>query len=499
MIKINKKINIKKEDLITYIIIFIITCIIFAPFLVGHYSTDTYNIYNKGYFEYATKYSLNDGRLFMGVIGLIASVINIPIKAYVIFTLLGGLVLSCIAVILLKNIIEKYKTPKNNIQKVIIIAISYITIFNFMYLDNLYFVESIVMALSILLFIISADTLTERKEKYILKSTILTILGILCYQGSIGMFFAYVALFSILKNKKNVKKIITDLILSGVMAIIAVAIDLLAIKIVGKVIGTEQTRFGSLSDIFNNIIYIFTTFSYLMENCCGLFPSKLFIIYFITLSAIVLLYSIKNKKYSILIQYVAVVLITIASAYVMNLTTLTSFFSGRLKNPIGALVGIIFMFVYVQTDIFEKENGLDNLVVAILASFVIINTLNYQSIIIDHKKVNKLEEKEASEIEEYIEQYEKETNIKVKKITKIPVRKKINKVYFDEVLTKSNYGENAIRTYWGCEGAVNFYTKRNLENVIITEELWKYYLEKTDFEKGYECVGDTLFINVYRI
>ena len=212
-----------------------------------------------------------------------------------------------------------------------------------------------------------------------------------------------------------------------------------------------------------------------MENCCGLFPSKLFIIYFIALSAIVLLYSIKNKKYSILIQYVAVVLITIASAYVMNLTTLTSFFSGRLKNPIGALVGIIFMFVYVQTDIFEKENGLDNLVVAILASFVIINTLNYQSIIIDHKKVNKLEEKEASEIEEYIEQYEKETNIKVKKITKIPVRKKINKVYFDEVLTKSNYGENAIRTYWGCEGAVNFYTKRNLENVIITEELWKYY------------------------
>lgn len=183
----------------------------------------------------------------------------------------------------------------------------------------------------------------------------------------------------------------------------------------------------------------------------------------------------------------------------MNLTTLTSFFSGRLKNPIGALVGIIFMFVYVQTDIFEKENGLDNLVVAILASFVIINTLNYQSIIIDHKKVNKLEEKETSEIEEYIEQYEKETNIKVKKITKIPVRKKINKVYFDEVLTKSNYGENAIRTYWGCEGAVNFYTKRNLENVIITEELWKYYLEKTDFEKGYECVGDTLFINVYRI
>lgn len=499
MIKINKKINIKKEDLITYIIIFIITCIIFAPFLVGHYSTDTYNIYNRGYFEYATKYSLNDGRLFMGAIGLIASVINIPIKAYVILTLLGGLILSCMAVIVLKNIIEKYKEPKNDIQKIIITAISYITIFNFMYLDNLYFVECIVMALSILFFIISADILVEKKEKYLFKSTILVIIAILCYQGSVGMFFAYVTLFSILKNKKDIKRIITDLVISGIMAVIAVAIDLLAIKIVGKIIGTEQTRFGSISDIFYNIIYIFTTFSYLMEECCGLFPSKVFIIYFSILSAIVLWYSIKNKKYSILMQYVAVVLITIASAYVMNLTTLTSFFSGRLKNPIGALIGIIFIFVYVQTDIFEKKNWLYNLLVTILTSFVIINTFNYQSIIIDHKIVNELEEKEAAKIEEYIEQYEKDTNIKVKKITKIPVRKKINKVYFDEVLTKSNYGENAIRTYWGCEGAVNFYTKRNLENVIITEELWKYYLEKTDFEKGYECVGDTLFINVYRI
>ena len=42
-----KKIN--KRNIITFIIILIITCTIYAPLLMGHYATDTYNIKNKGY------------------------------------------------------------------------------------------------------------------------------------------------------------------------------------------------------------------------------------------------------------------------------------------------------------------------------------------------------------------------------------------------------------------------------------------------------------------
>ena len=60
----------------------VITCIIFAPLIAGHYATDTYNIYDKGYYTYATKNSLNDGRIFMGILGLIVSVLKIPIEVY---------------------------------------------------------------------------------------------------------------------------------------------------------------------------------------------------------------------------------------------------------------------------------------------------------------------------------------------------------------------------------------------------------------------------------
>ena len=63
------------------------------------------------------------------------------------------------------------------------------------------------MAISVLLFIKAADILVEKNNKYLLKSGVLTILGVLAYQGTIGLFFTYVVLFSILKNDKNIKQI----------------------------------------------------------------------------------------------------------------------------------------------------------------------------------------------------------------------------------------------------------------------------------------------------
>ena len=44
--------KITKENKKDFIILFIITCIIFLPFLTGHYATDTYNVANVGYNKY---------------------------------------------------------------------------------------------------------------------------------------------------------------------------------------------------------------------------------------------------------------------------------------------------------------------------------------------------------------------------------------------------------------------------------------------------------------
>lgn len=491
-----KRIN--KKDLIIYIITLAITCVIFIPLLAGHYASDSYNIYNIGYHDYAIKYSLNDGRIFMAILGLIAGKINISINAYIFITLFGALLISNITVVVLNKIIKKYKEPKNIFQEIIVVIISYITVFNFMYLENMYFVECIVMAASVLLFIISANILVEKNNKYFIKSLILTILGVMFYQGTIGMFFAFAFLFTILKNKNNIKQILIDFMQSGIIAGIGVGLDLLIVKIVGNIINMNQSRYGSLSNIPNNIIYIFSKLSIIMKENCGLFPENALIIFLNIITIIVIIYQAQNinKEDNTIFKYLAILFITIASSFVIHLMTLTSFYTGRLKNPIGALVGIIFIFLYVDTNILNNKGKLSKVTLITLMAFTIINVFNYENIILQHKKVNELEKQEVQEMEEYIKNYEESTEIKVTKIIKIPLYDK-SKGYFTNIKNKSVYAYNSMRTYWASEGIINLYTKRNLKNVYITKQQKEYYEQNHDIQRGYECIGDTLYVSIY--
>ena len=121
--------------------------------------------------------SFSDGRMIMGLLNLLVLKLNIPIIAYVIGTLLVAIVLSCVGVILLKNSIERYRKIENKWIEILVLVLSYVTIFNFMYLEQLYFIECIVMAVSLLLYTIGANILVDRKKGYLWKSAFCVISG----------------------------------------------------------------------------------------------------------------------------------------------------------------------------------------------------------------------------------------------------------------------------------------------------------------------------------
>ncbi len=494
-----KDMKINKRDILIFIITFCLTCIIFIPFLTGHYATDTYNIANVGYENYAINWSLKDGRIFMAILGFIANATNIPIEAYVFITLFCALIISNITVIILSNIIQKYKKPQNIMQQVITIILSYITIFNFMYFENMYFVESIVMAMSVLLFIISAYMLVEKEENYKLKSLILTIIGVICYQGTIGMLFAFLILFTILKNKNNLKQIVIDLIESGLVALIAVIGNILTVKIIGNIFQMEQTRLGHIADIFNNIKVILYTLPNILQETCNLFPKNLLILYLDILTIIAIIYNLKKAscKNAFIYKYLAIVVITIVGSCTTYILTLTSFYTGRLRNALGALIGIIFIFLYVETDIFEKKNKLKIISIITLISFFIINMANIESIMLQHKEVNRLERQEVAEIQRYIEQYEIDSKTEVTKIAKVPIYGETDKTYYPNTKNKTSFTHNALRTSWAADGVINFYTKRNLESYIVSNEEKEYYMRHSNKESEYQCINDTLYVNIY--
>ena len=276
--------KLNKKEVIEYIVLVAITCVIFFPFLQGHFATDTYNIANDGYKAYAMKFSLPDGRPFMALLGFLADFLHVNIKVYVLFSLVVAILVSCFTILKLKNIVQKYKEPKNVFSEITLILISYVTMFNFTYIENIYFVECIAMSISILLFMISADILvSQEKNKYLLKSIILNILGVLCYQGTIGIFFAYVILFSILKNSNSKKQVFYDLVKSVICAGIALFMNFIFMKIVKYYLHDTSSRLN-IKIIKNKLFGIFISGSFLFTY--DIFPQKVFYFYIIAITII---------------------------------------------------------------------------------------------------------------------------------------------------------------------------------------------------------------------
>ena len=482
-----KKINTK--NIIYFIVILTFSLIIFIPFLTGHYASDSYNIYNVGYKRYAIEWSIKDGRLLMTVIGLIFNKINISIESYTRITLVMSIIISSITVNILKIIIEKYKKPENIKQELLILIISYITVFNF------------VIAISILLFLISADILVNNKmfnKKSFFISLILTALGIICYQGSICMYVTFVCLFTILKNKINTKNELIDIIKCAIITLSVAMFSVILVKVIGNVINLEQTRIGNRS-ISKNILIIILNLYKILQKTCDLFPHNLLLFYIISLTSLVLTYCFKLKEpksIKIFEKLIFIIFITIISSFFVSILTTSSFFTGRMRLSIGSLTGIIMIYIYVNTNIFQKKFWINKAVIFILISFFVINIYNYEDIMINHKIVNKFEEIQCKELAEYIEKYEKKSNQKVTKLVEINISSK-EYLHNLEVKPKSSFTHNALRTDWACDGVIKFYTGINLKKQNATKEQYIKYFELDNNELGYKCIDDALYVEIY--
>lgn len=480
-----KKIN--RKDIITFIIILVITCIIFIPFLQGHYATDTYNVANLGYKEYAIKWSLNDGRIFMSLITLLADKLKLSIEVFVFLTLLLSLIVSNISVLVVKKIIERFKKPQNIWQDILITAIAYVTIFNFMYIEIMYFVESFVISVSVLLFIIAADILVKKEKKSIIKTILITITAVMFYQGTICMFFAMTFLISIFKNKNNIKQIIIDLIKCGIIALIAVGFNIILVKIIGKIFGMKQGRIQGIDKIWDNISRIIQYTYVILVKSCDLFPNYLYFIFIGIIMMVSIFYFRNDKKGdTTIIKLSLLVLMGILSSSVIFILAYTSFYSGRLRLAIGATIGMMFAILYVETNIFENKKIFKYIISGILTAYLAITIGEYLYLMNIHKQVNRLEKSDVEEINEYIENYEKETGKKITKIVKAKVSEKTEKAYYSSIKNQSALTYTAIRSDLAADCVINFYTKRELKTIIKSANERKLWLMKgLENEKGY--------------
>lgn len=486
----------KKRNLIIYLILILITIIMCFPYLTEYYSSDDYTIIGYGYYKYGIEKFLNDGRVFSSVITLLAGYWNLPIKVFIQGLFYIGILISCLCVIKIKNIITKIKPEKNLKETVLVLGISYCIIFNFMYLENMYFAEIPIMALGILLFIKSSEKLVESKY---LKSLAYLIIGELCYQGTINFFITFTFLLLIIKNKGIDKEVIKKVIISGLFCLISVGINLIQIKICGKIFGLEQSRLGGIQKIPGNIIYIMLHIGNVLTDTCDFFPKYGFLIFLLILYITTFIYDlVKIKEYSNSFNLLLISIVAIFSSVAINIVSLSSFGLGRMVFSIGALIGLIFMYLYCSTNIFGESKIFKYFLLFALSIYIIMNFLNYTLQMYCNKKANEMDKEEALQVNEYILEYEKNNNIEVKNIA-FTYDKNITwnyNLFFD-----TSYTSRALMIWWCNIDALNYYTGRKLETVQMDKNIYYAYFKGKDWDKldkeQFVFKGDTVFYCVY--
>lgn len=496
----------KKKKIFFLIGIIILAVLMYINWLTMHYSADTYNIINVGYEKYATNWSLKDGRLFMYVITILASVLNLPINIFVISTLIFAIIISSVVVIKLKNLVIKNYENITKKKEILFTIVSFFTIFNFMYIEDMYFVECVVMAISLLFFTYSAEFIVyaEKNKKKFLIAIILSILGVIAYQGTIGYLIILTFILSLLKNSvvlegkkedliKNIKQICWDLFKSLVIVVISIAINMLIVKIIGILTNQEQTRVGSITSIFSNINYVLNNFSSILKDCIGLFPEYMLYVFLGILLTYSIIYDIKTKSKNLFtVKTILIILISLISAFIVSVGTLSSFFTGRLRFCIGSIVGFVLICLIKE----NKSTICNYFLYIILILYSVINIYNCIIVTYEHKLVNIYEKEEVQNISNYIKEYENKTNITVNKIAIYTVKGESNKAYFTNISRKSVVTYNSLRCDWAADGLINFYSNEKLEKISLTKEILIEYLQNRP-EDGYKIIDDTLVLECY--
>ena len=497
-----------KKDIILFFILFGIACLVYWNYISMHYATDTYNIINMGYTKYAIEYSLCDGRVVMFIIGILAEVFAIPIQGYVIGLTLIAIVISCIAVICLKNMICSIKKTKSIALEVLLTTICYTVIFHFLYIENLYFVESVVMALSVLLYILAVKIWLNKQRYFILKTIALVVIATFCYQGTIGFFVLLSFVLLLLQYPKQYKLIAKQMIGIIGVTVLAFLSNILQITLITNILNLQQQRINGIGTLLQTAKQVFFQFKFyigqtLLQNSCYLFPKNYFIAFLGSFLGLTVVFCLKYKKKTILGETLAICVLTIGICYAMCVISIASFDTGRIYFPLGALLGLLFLYLYARTDIFDKDNKMQYFYYFLFFVYVIILIVNTSTLLNIHKQVNKKEEQLGQAVKEYVQNYENETGKEIQQVKIYKIKGKKQEGFFAELQNQSVLAYNGAYCTWSAIGMINYYTNHswNADFVTIQEEQEKYLQYETlkieGIDNNFIGIENTLYFSVY--
>ena len=306
----------KKTKNIIFAISVIISIGISCFFLTGYYSVDTERIYFQGYTDYATKDAyIRDGRFILALIFVIVGKFNPEIRVVHITSLILSIFILSACVVQIYEIMTRYRKNNDRKEKILAFLLSYTYIFNFIIVGIFQFIESFAISASILFFIIAIKKLVIEKRWGI--GFILTLLGVIWYQGTIPVFIATATLITILESKGINKEFFKKILPCAIAIFVSALISVILVKLVPVVTELEMTtRLSGLEYIQNIKENIFTLNSILFDTFY-LFPPYMWIGLCMTILIISFIIGIQKKEIPFTINVLFVFMMYIFSLLIM--------------------------------------------------------------------------------------------------------------------------------------------------------------------------------------
>lgn len=484
-----KELKEHKKEVAIFVIVFIVSLIMCSAFLRPHYTHDTYRIIYDGYEYYSYDKFLKESRPFTAILTLFADKINLSIENYMIISLILALIFLSISVVLVYKIFRKQYESNSKWTDILIIIISYVTVYNYLAIEYIYFLECCILAFGVLLSIIAAKiVIDDEKYKYI-KSLIIIIIAAFCYQGSIAIFPMIVFTYKLLFENNGAKNDFTHLLKITVIYGIAM---LLTILFAEFIMGGSRIRLDATQISGTNIMYWLKE---LTMNSLGVIPPYINIIVIILTCIFIIIFrktEIKEKtlymlKYLLIIF--ASIVICIAPIVVGSGLDLAS----RMCLAYGSTIGIsLFVVLHIA---YKNNKKYQMLIVSIMTIVVfILNFAVYVTLTYQHLQVNKLDKENCGKIKEVIEKYEQETGIMV---TKIAGAQRVNgSKYYTGFIHAGDITENALAS-WASRETISYYVGRYFTYAPVTlEQVKEYFGGKKWTEFSLEQVvikGDVLY------
>lgn len=495
---IEKKKN-NKNQMYTFFVMLMFAVIICSNFFRMHFSQDTYCInVDYGYDRYI-KHFLSIGRILGAVQMFITKKLNIPFETMVIGSSVSATILLTLSWFILYSYTVKIaKIGENKKKQLLIAGITFSIIFNFCTFETLVFAEAIVLAFSILCATLASCIYTSNLKRKNIYTAILIFLTILAYQTSTSLFLIITLVFIAFKNKGNIKEILKKSIYVGLIYGVSMILGLLITKFLGNYLNWVE-RETTLLSIKEMIQTIFKYLDFIVIKNFYIEPKGWNFIVIIFLTIIFIAQVIKSKEYFHILEYIVLVALCciIPILPLMAIPIKDQYMETRMAMVFGALAGTLLLYLILVMKA-DETKVIKDIISIITITLFVINSIYFIRSSSENIATGYIDRNIAKSIIYNIEKYEKENNIKLKKIV-VGYDKKPIYYYEGQIMLRSTNGRG-LATNFTVAPLIEYYCGEKYDWYVSQEEIDEKFSEKNwDAYSEEQLVfeGDTLYLCVY--